>query len=43
MMMGENAGITARKVWISLATGYAWAGEFEQVYENLEQGEPLRC
>ena len=35
--------ITARKVWISLATGYAWAGVFEQVYENLARGEPLRC
>ena len=35
--------ITARKVWISLATGYAWAGEFEQVYDNLARGEPLRC
>ena len=31
------------EVWISLATGYPWAGEFEQVYENLERGEPLRC
>ena len=32
--------ITARKVWISLASGHAWAGVFEQVYENLERGEP---
>ncbi len=32
--------ITARKIWISLASGYAWAGLFEQVYEHLERGEP---
>ena len=43
LKIGARIRITARKVWISLATGYAWAGEFEQVYENLERGEPLRC
>ena len=43
LKIGARMRITARKVWISLATGYAWAGEFEQVYENLERGEPLRC
>ena len=40
LKIGARIRITARKVWISLATGYAWAGVFEQVYENLEQGEP---
>ena len=40
LKIGARIRITARKVWISLATGYAWAGVFEQVYENLERGEP---
>ena len=40
--IGARIRITARKIWISLATGYAWAGVFEQVYENLARGEPLR-
>ena len=43
LKIGARIRITARKVWISLATGYPWAGEFEQVYANLERGEPLRC
>ena len=43
LKIGARIRITARKVWISLATGYAWAGVFEQVYENLTRGEPLRC
>ena len=43
LKIGARIQITARKVWISLATGYAWAGVFEQVYENLARGEPLRC
>ena len=43
LKIGARIRITARKVWISLATGYAWAGEFEQAYENLARGEPLRC
>ena len=43
LKIGARLRITARKVWISLATGYAWAGVFEQVYENLERGEPQRC
>ncbi len=42
LKIGARIRITARKVWISLATGYAWAGVFEQVYENLERGEPQR-
>ena len=43
LKIGARIRITARKVWISLVTGYAWAGVFEQVYENLAWGEPLRC
>ena len=43
LKIGARIRITARKVWISLVTGYAWAGVFEQVYENLTRGEPLRC
>ncbi len=42
LKIGARIRITARKVWISLATGYAWAGVFAQVYENLERGEPQR-
>jgi hypothetical protein len=38
--IGARIRITARKIWISLASGYAWAEIFEQVYENLERGEP---
>ena len=34
-LLPRRIRITARKVWISLATGYPWAGEFEQVYANL--------
>ena len=30
-----------RKVWISLATGYAWAGDSNK--DNLARGEPLPC
>ena len=41
--IGARIRITARKVWISLATGYAWAGVFAQVYDHLERGEPQRC
>ena len=40
LKIGARMRITARKVWISLASGHAWAGVFEQVYENLERGEP---
>ena len=43
LKIGARIRITARKVWISLATGYAWAGVFEQVYANLARGEPQRC
>ena len=43
LKIGARIRITARKVWISLVTGYAWAGVFEQVYENLARCEPLRC
>ena len=43
LKIGARIRITARTVWISLATGYAWAGVFEQVYKNLERGEPRRC
>ena len=43
LKIGARIRITARKVWISLATGYPWAGEFGQVYANLDRGEPLRC
>ena len=38
--IGARIRITARKIWISLASGYTWAEIFEQVYENLERGEP---
>ena len=39
LKIGARIRITARKVWISLASGYAWAEIFEQVYANLERGE----
>ncbi len=43
LKIGARIRITARRVWISLATGHAWAGVFEQVYANLQRREPLRC
>ena len=43
LKIGAQIRITAPKVWISLATRYAWAGVFEQVYENLQRRPPLRC
>jgi hypothetical protein len=42
LKIGARMRITARKVWISLASGYAWAEIFEQVYENLEGGAAKR-
>ena len=42
LKIGARIRITARKVWISLATGYPWAGEFEQVYANLERARQGR-
>ena len=41
LKIGARIRITARKVWISLATGYPWAGEFEQVYAISSGGS--RC
>ena len=43
LKIGARIAITARKVWIALASGYPWAGLFEQVYENLQRWPPLRC
>ncbi len=43
LKIGARVRITARQVWISLATGHAWAGVFEQVHANLQRREPLRC
>ena len=43
LKMGARVRVTARKVWISMATGHPAQALFAAVYGNLERGEPLRC
>jgi hypothetical protein len=40
--VGAQVKVTVRKVWVSLAGGYPYAGLFKQVYDNLLM-MPLRC
>lgn len=40
--VGALVKVTVRKVWVSLAGGYPYAGLFKQVYDNLLT-VPLRC
>ena len=35
LKIGAHIRVTVRKVWISLAQGYAYAGVFAQVFANL--------
>ena len=41
LKIGALIRITARKVWVSMAEGYPYAGRFRQVYAQL-QAVPLR-
>ncbi len=43
LKMGARVRVTARKVWISMATGHPAQALFAAVYGHLERGEPLRC
>ncbi len=42
LKIGAQIRVTVRRVWISLAEGYAYAALFAQVYAQL-QALPLRC
>ena len=37
LKIGAQVRVTVRKVWISLAEGYAYAATFRQVFANLEE------
>jgi len=42
LKIGAQIRVTVRRVWISLAEGYAYAARFAQVYAPL-RALPLRC
>jgi hypothetical protein len=35
LKIGAHIRITVRKVWVSMASGYPWAGLFAQIYAKL--------
>ena len=43
LKIGAQIRITVRKVWVSLAGGYPYAGVFAQVYAHLQRAPTLRC
>ena len=43
LKIGARVRVTARKVWIKMATGHPAKDLFATVYGNLERLEPLRC
>jgi hypothetical protein len=43
LKIGARVRITARKLWISMASGHPAQALFAQVYTKLQQMEPLRC
>ena len=43
LKIGARVRVTARKVWIKMATGHPARDLFAKVYGNLERLEPLRC
>ena len=43
LQSGAQIRITVRKVWVSLAGGYPYAGLFAQVYANLQRAPTMRC
>lgn len=43
LKIGARVRLTARKVWISMATGHPAQELFAAVYCNLERPPPLRC
>jgi len=42
LKIGARIRITARKVWLSMASSYPWQALYEQVYEQL-RGEKQNC
>jgi hypothetical protein len=42
LKIGAQVRVTVRRVWVSLAEGYAYVGLFAQVYAQL-RALPLRC
>jgi len=42
LKIGAQVRVTARKIWVSLASGSPYAAIFEQAYRNLLTA-PLRC
>src|SRR2546426_8941253 len=43
LKIGAQIHVTVRKVWFRMASGYAYADVFEQVYLNLQQLPLMRC
>jgi len=43
LKIGAQIRITARKVWLSMASSYPWQWLFGQVYQNLRHAVPLRA
>ena len=43
LKIGARVRITARKIWISMASGHPAQALFAQVYDHLTRLEPLRC
>lgn len=43
LKIGARVRVTARKVWISMATGHPAQELFQTAYGNLARGEPQRC
>jgi len=43
LKIGAQIRITARKVWLSMASSYPWQWLFGQVHQNLRHAVPLRA
>ncbi len=43
LKIGAQIRITARKIWVSMASACPFASVFEQAYRNLQTLPPLRC
>jgi len=43
LKIGAQVRVTVRKVWVSMASGYAYADLFAQVFATLRGNVPLRC
>ncbi len=43
LKIGAQIRITARKIWVAMASACPFASVFEQAYRNLQTLPPLRC